>query len=456
MDNAKARLANNLAKTLTVALVLFLFLVSPVGNSMAWSQDGASIDDMFMQIGATVPSFGGMYVNPDTNTMYVYMVPGQSGDLSDLEAAMNNVLGSDMPQEQNLVSLQGQYTFVQLKTWQAYLDPEVLVMTGVVSTGIDHSTNRLEIGVANSQVASAVSSEVLNMGVPVQAVNIVIEEQPEQESNRACVSVQSHCRPVVGGLQIHASLDPENTFSTLTFSATRNGVRGFVTCSHCANQAFANTGTKYDQNLLNSIRIGTEIANPGLVGGVLGGGFFTCPGAIVCRLSDSSFAEYKDLVLRKVGYIARPSVNQVAWNGTDYFHIVAYSRSIQGEYIAKVGRTTGRTEGQVGRTCRNVVLGDPNDPVDDPPRVMLCQNQASYRSAGGDSGSPVFLCSTTLLSCSRARIFDVHLLGIHEAGPTNGVGVRYYSDIVLTMDPNTELGPLTKFCARDANNPTCS
>jgi len=68
----------------------------------------------------------------------------------------------------------------------------------------------------------------------------------------------------------------------------------------------------------------------------------------------------------------------------------------------------------------------------------------------------VFLCSTTLLSCSRARIFDVHLLGIHEAGPTNGVGVRYYSDIVLTMDPNTELGPLTKFCARDANNPTCS
>jgi hypothetical protein len=57
MDNAKARLANNLAKTLTVALVLFLFLVSPVGNSMAWSQDGASIDDMFMQIGATVPAF---------------------------------------------------------------------------------------------------------------------------------------------------------------------------------------------------------------------------------------------------------------------------------------------------------------------------------------------------------------------------------------------------------------
>lgn len=206
MNSAKTRLANNLVRTLTVALASFLFLVSPVGNSMAWSQDGASIDDMFMQIGATVPSFGGMYVNPDTNTMYVYMVPGQSGDLSDLEAAMNNVLGSDMPQEQNLVSLQGQYTFVQLKTWQAYLDPEVLVMTGVVSTGIDHSTNRLEIGVANSQVASAVSSEVLNMGVPVQAVNIVIEEQPEQESNRACVSVQSHCRPVVGGLQIHASL----------------------------------------------------------------------------------------------------------------------------------------------------------------------------------------------------------------------------------------------------------
>jgi len=454
MNSAKTN-ANTLTKTLTLALALFLFLLSPFSNSRAWSQNGAMIDDLFMQIGAMVPAFGGVYVDPDTNTMYVYMVPGQSGDMSDLETAMNSVLGPDMPQEQNVVSLQGQYTFVQLKTWQESLDPEVLVMSGVVSTGINHATNQLEIGVVNNQVAAQVSAEVAAYGVPAQAVSVVIEAQPQQESNRDCTSVQSLCRPVVGGLQIHANLDPENVFSTLTFNATRNGVRGFVTCSHCANQAFRNTGTLYDQNLLNSARIGTEIVNPPLVGGILGG-LYPCPGAIICRLSDSSFAEYKDLVIRKVGYIARPSVNQVAWNGTDYFRIVAYSRSIQGEYIAKVGRSTGRTEGQVGRTCRNLVLGNPNDPIDNPPRVMLCQNQATYRSAGGDSGSPVFLCSNTLLSCSRASNFDVHLLGIHEAGPTNGVGVRYYSDIVLTMDPNTELGPLTKFCARDVHNPTCS
>ena len=218
-----------------------------------------------------------------------------------------------------------------------------------------------------------------------------------------------------------------------------------MTCSHCANVAYQNTGTVYDQNVAGKAKIGTEIANPPLVA-ALGGGH-VCPKGDTCRLTDSSFAEYLSGLPITVGFIARPALNKTVWNRNDYFRIVAYSKSIEGEYIAKVGRTTGFTQGKVTGVCRNRTR-----PVH-PNEMLVCQNTGDYERDGGDSGAPVFLCSTTRKRCSVATVFDVHLLGIHSASEG---GVQYYSDIVLVQDATTELGRMTKFCDPAVKNPTCS
>jgi hypothetical protein len=437
----------SIAAKIAFALAVTLFLISPIGSGAAWSQSSQSINDLFVQIGNLIPGFGGLYVDPDQDTLYVYMVGGQQGDLSQLDQVLTNVLGADRPPESNLVVLPAQYSFLQLKGWQDYSDPILLTMPDVSSTGIHHTTNKLQIGVATQDAGAQVQQQLAALGVPSDAVETVLEQPAEEQSNKECTSVQSQCRPAVGGIQIHADKDPANVFSTLSFNATRAGIVGFVTCSHCANVAFKNTGTVYDQNLAGKAKIGTEISNPPLVAAL--GGAFVCPKGDTCRLSDSSFAEYVGGLPIKVGFLARPALNQTAWNGNDYFRIVAYSKSIEGEYVAKVGRTTGLTEGKVTGVCRNRKR--------QANQSLICQNTADYDSGGGDSGSPVFLCSTTKKRCSEAKEFDVHLLGIHSAGEPHGVaGDRYYSDITLVMDATTELGPLTKFCDPAIKNPTCS
>ena len=38
-----------------------------------------TIDDLFAQVGSRVPAFGGMFVDEKSDTLYLYMVPGEGG-----------------------------------------------------------------------------------------------------------------------------------------------------------------------------------------------------------------------------------------------------------------------------------------------------------------------------------------------------------------------------------------
>jgi hypothetical protein len=68
--------------------------------------------------------------------------------------------------------------------------------------------------------------------------------------------------------------------------------------------------------------------------------------------------------------------------------------------VRKVGRTTGQTFGEVLDLCMNfqVQFNSVN-------YILVCQDTASYGSAGGDSGAPVFRLTGG---------GDVQLVGIHS------------------------------------------
>jgi hypothetical protein len=439
-------------KIIRISLICLLALsLISVAEPPARAQSPRTINDLFVQLGDTVQGFGGMYVDPEKDTLYVWVVPGQRLTPMQIKLAIRDVFGRDMPAESNLVTLDAQYSFRQLLSWQDYSDG-IFSIADVVSAGIHHRTNRLEIGVSNDKARKAVEAKLNELGVPVDAVEVVHEDPLRPAADEKCTSVQSKCRPVVAGLQIQT----KKGNCTLGFSATGTGddkkeYPGFVTAGHCANQEFRNTGTLYYQNeVADGKKIGKEAKNPPLVEGPWEYNERNkCFKGEKCRLSDSLFAKYegdldavKDV---KVGFIARPKLGGTDWNGTDYFRIVAPGKSVEGANIAKVGRSTGWTEGKVLRVCATARFFQQR-------QAFLCQNRADLPFQEGDSGGPVFACTPATEPCSKLQVFDVALLGIVANGNSSHM---YYSDIGLIMNDKTELGKLTRFCDPEVKDPVC-
>ena len=452
MNNPNIKHAKHRINQTALTCLLAFWLIAVAGNPAALAQSPPTINDLFLQLGDTLQGFGGMYVDPDKDTLYLWVVPGQQMAPVQMKQAISNVFGPDAPPETNLVVLDAQYSFRQLLSWQNYSVSEIFSIPDVVSMGIHHKTNRLEIGASNAKARKDVEAKLTGLGIPLHAVEIVHEDPLRPAADEKCTSVQSKCRPVVAGLQIQT----KRGNCTLGFSGTGTGddkgeYPGFVTAGHCANQEYKNTGTIYHQNAVgNGNKIGKEAKNPPLVAGLNYDENNKCPTGFKCRLSDTLFAKYEgDLDVGKdvkVGFIARPKLGETDWNGTDYFRIVAAAKSVEGQIISKVGRSTGWTEGKVTRVCRAARLFQER-------QAFLCQNRAELAFQQGDSGAPVIICAASSKPCSKSEVFDVFLLGILSNGNSSHL---YYSDIGLIQDEKTELGKFTNFCDPAAKNKDCS
>ena len=429
-------------KSVPFVMALCLFLISPISKPAAWSQDQPSgqaavsnIHDAFADIGMKVHGFGGMFVDEEKNTLYVYLVPGQPGDVAELDQAITDVFGSKRPPEHHIAVLQGQYTFLELQDWYSHLRPRVLPMDGVVLTGIDDGKNRLKVGVESFAAATAVQTELDALGIPRLAVNIVLAGEATAEG-----SLTDRIRPLFGGLNIQADGGEECTLGVV---AIRQGKAGFVTASHCGNKPFQLKGTIFSQPLNTSpdtTQIGKETVNPPLLNALecgRGAKEVKCSGGRGCRCSDSLFAEVNNGSLADaLGYIARPDLNKTTWAGGNNppptFKITAKSATYMvGQSITKVGATGGRTEGKITDACTDDKLTQRGVKYE-----LLCVNEADYTSAGGDSGGPVFVIT------SQDRN-EVTLTGIHAGGvPIDGKKFAVYSTIDQIENATTELGPL--------------
>jgi hypothetical protein len=406
-----------------------------------------TIDDKFARVAKKHPGFGGMFIDAEKDTIYVFLL---DGDLDAVVKELKRVFGEDTLPQSKAKALKAKYSFSQLKEWHDQIVRQVFGIRGMTLTDIDDGENRLTVGVENEETKAKVEKQLKKLDIPDAAINIevtgpVILDQCNVDA------LTDHCRPLVGGLQIVPDI-PEPGFCTLGFNAilTNLNVRGFVTNSHCSPMQNRDDDTVYyqptplgpDGQIEDDRQIGQEFRDrsPDIPC------FFEL---FNCRLSDSSFVEFRAAdpepddppsetpqeITDRLGFIARPDFGYrppailedaaPPWDGVSTFRIVAEDEVVKGDIVTKVGRTTGITEGEVRR------VGVANFEVDirplfqAPDKLLVNQVDVNFRGGDeGDSGGPVIKVQAGPPDQSGA--IPATLVGIYWGRLEPGFGTTHF------------------------------
>lgn len=288
-----------------------------------------------------------------------------------------------------------------LPGWFARSSPEVLALPGTVFADHDEANNRLLFGVHNAAAIKGVTNALARLGIPASAYAVVVTEPIRQVA-----TLRGRWRPTVGGIQIHFT----QFLCTLGFNADDNGVRSFITNSHCTASQGGVESTVYYQptSTVDATAVGVEVEDPQYFRGG------ACPRGRKCRYSDSSRARYNGGTASSRGVIAKTSgPNNNSLEATGTFSVTSQdnttTRFAIGTQVNKIGRTTGWTQGNVTNTCVATNVSGSNI-------TQLCQTFVSNPNGrvvvgSGDSGSNVFRITSG---------DNVQLVGILWGGNSSG------------------------------------
>jgi hypothetical protein len=437
-------------------------------------------NDVFAEIGRRVPEFGGIFVDEERHdTLDIYVLSEGPDLAANLDRAITEVLGPDRPPQRRIELLQGQYSFVQLRDWHDRMSMRVLATPGALLTEIDHTTNRLKVGVETLALEPDVAAVLDELGVPREAVNI--EEVPRKElqvlrDNNAtpqqalldgsqadtCLpapcTLQKKIRRLVGGIEIGAS--GKGDTCTLGFIADMgiNKPKGIVTASHCTNRQGGTINpsppapaTEKEPSIFfqptksdPKNQIGVEALDPcywdpsvPLLAyppmNVPSAGDANCmspphnppfplfcPAGGVCRLSDSAFAAFETVTggntTFRLGRIARPTMqDDIRWDPANTYTIVGERPFLMMNDLIS---KVGRTTGWTTGKVTGVCV---NETIGSP-YTIICDDTADYLARGGDSGAPIFECLDNSkppmpVACDAANATtNVRAVGVHFAG----------------------------------------
>lgn len=385
-------------------------------------------DDVLAAMGEAVPGFGGAYVEGDSlvgqaETLHIWLTDPDAVTGTRARDVLAAALGPRFAQER-IITHRADFTFEDLKAWREQA-AEVLSLPGAAFTDVDETKNRIVVAVEDPVVhGTAVRALMEDVGVPAAAVEV-------QQGTPFTPLLRSRRRPLRGGLEISFQsgfLGLETPTCTLGYPATRGGVEGFVTNSHCSRtQGEVDNGRYWqpERPVSQGDQVGTETVDPAYSSSLTG-----CPTGRRCRRSDSNFVDGATNIGR--GTIARIGTGSTTWDGTSLWRISAAGSAALNQVATKVGKTTGLTSGLVTNTCVNGL-------VDGSDIAILCDVIAEIWSDAGDSGSPVFLVTNS------PQTHDVTALGIlWGKGTSNGVDISIFSGITETKD---EIGGSLAVCA---------
>lgn len=428
-------------KTFIIGLASSCLLITQAVTAAAPKAKIQTLDDQLLSVSEISPEFGGMFYddNGDLN-VYLTNTKAKRSTLAALKKVFGeNLLKSAPTQSKHFKGkprlksgdirvLKGRFNIKQLAKWKKNSN-HIFLLKEAVYLDLDEAKNRITIGISTLKAKQSVEDILTSQGVPLKAITI-IETKPVIAMTH---SLRSQHRPTKGGIQIKFSNNGGKSTCTLGFNATRYGVRGFMTNSHCTDTRGGTEGTLYYQS--NSTLVGYEYVDPNYSSSAWP---WVCPWFKRCRYSDAAFVRYYGGTSSSLGKIARTT----GWNNMSLnintsnpeLRIIAERASnITGGYLDKIGRTTGWSYGKVTATCQNINVS--NSDIH-----MKCQDtvyRANTKLSGpGDSGSPVFVWHGN----------TVTLAGILWGGSSNysdGTGNNFILSPMRFIE--SEVGAVTTF-----------
>lgn len=342
-------------------------------------------------VAQAVPGFGGYYVDA-AGRPTVWLTDAAQRPAA--EAALAAFLDSYGWTAADLQVREARYGWLELSGWYAAVRPTALAAAGAVFGDVDEATNRIALAGLDASALTRLADAVAAANVPSDAVTLTLAAPVVQTA-----TLRDRIRPPLGGLQINffaSPASPVGYLCTIGFNAIDGTDTSFVTNSHCGN---VQGGTTLPTDFYQATRglvadpanfIAREVEDPDYT---LGGPEGACPPGRRCRYSDASRAKYQGGFPFALGKLARAQNENATGTLADTIAIDSLNptwtitaeqeRSVVGQKLAHVGRTTGWTSGPVLRTCVDVNISASEI-------TQLCQDFVDAHVAGGDSGSPMF------------------------------------------------------------------
>lgn len=348
------------------------------------------LDGVFHEMGGRIPGFAGFYIGD--GAVNVMLVDRAQNGLARRE--VSEFLGRTRGRALGHMNVKlVKYDFRQLYAWKEAIDASTGDV-GLTLSGICEERNRVCIGVRRGGGVAAARALLARLGIPSDAVDV---EEHDPVVPRKLLT--ERFAPVPGGVMISSGC-------TLGYNAYYQGLRMFITASHCSETFGVSEFLPMGQPNWDRI-IAYEYNDPPT---------FPCThngATYACRYSDAVSYTYVDSVGYRLGRIARPYYTTISVDPANpEFRIInerAYPYT--GETASFVGRVSGWREGVVGSTCVDVTVYQMTAANGLPVR-LLCQDSFKALNQSGDSGSPVFY--------RTASATDVYLGGILHSGDANG------------------------------------
>jgi hypothetical protein len=360
-------------------LWLLLAAIIFAGAHQVRSQEppARNLDEAFARVSREVPAFAGLW--KDGESLVIALTDTSSRITEQVLPVIRAVFRgrSVLPDRVRFIQVQHSFTNLQEARRRAR---DLLSDESATLIDVDERQNRLVIGIADLHQEEAVRERLITMGIEEKLVRI--EQVAPFKPLGDIGYLQSRVRPLVAGIEV----DNESGGSgTLGLVLKRNGQRGFITSSHGTSIQGGVEGTVFFQvdRTEPEDRIGVETVDP----------FYfnhsanpDCPSGRVCRFSDVAFFSLDETVMAKRGVIAAWSWPYGSYPEQKVVGIVPIT--LCGETLLKMGKTTGRTGGEVTRTCADLDSTSSNV-------TLLCQDIIDHGSEEGNSGSPVYSFSPT-------------------------------------------------------------
>ncbi len=340
------------------------------------SSEATGLDGLFLRVSDLDPSFAGAWFDSAAGGIVIAHTGG--GVPSHVNDAFTQALGGVAPFN-NLRIVANKtvaHSFAALVEWKN----EIRGIAGeaqIISLDADEFSNTVAVGVASEDRIESTGLRIESLGIPKASFHVTVVARMLPR-----VSLQDKRRPSIeNGFQVSYQSGVSQFLCTLGADVYAMGVKGFVTAGHCAGGGLGTTGSTIHQNVaINSI--GSVAINPtGFTGGI-------CPATYQCRYSDVEWVQYSPSSLYSGKKIAETTVIGSGVPGSLTFSLsrvaLGSSNLITGLTVRKTGRTSGTTTGSVLATCVDL-------PEAGTTYWLLCQDQVSDYSAGGDSGAPVYV-----------------------------------------------------------------